>query len=169
MTDQTREARFTELAVHVGLLDKDAQTQLGADVHENPLPFIHNFAESVQADDQRDAQTSSDTAVQAKESLTGAVEIEKRLHHIAKLAIEQGLSVTVSPNVDPTKVPSINVLPFHNPEHPSHQPQQPANSTTGTVQGTPPVGAGGTVAAPHVDSTGAVPAVKPQTDTNAES
>lgn len=115
MTDQTKDARFTQLAQHVGLLDKADATVFSASALASPTAAIHNFAESVENDTVRSAAVQTEAAVAAKETLTGAVEIEKRLHHITKLAIEQGLTVTVTPQADPTAVPTISVLPFHKP------------------------------------------------------
>lgn len=119
MTDQTKDARFTELAQHVNLLDKTDATVFSASAIAAPTAAIHNFAEAIEADAARVSQAATEQAVEAKETLTGAVEIEKRLHHIVKLANEQGLAVLIVPQPDPTKLPTISVLPFHNPSAPA--------------------------------------------------
>lgn len=101
--------RVQVLAVKANLLDVSGE-QFSSSALAGPLPYLHNFAKEIKADDYNKEETDVKDITAQNDEVKTAVELERHLHHICMQAQALGLDVSITPTFIKGKAPSIALV-----------------------------------------------------------
>lgn len=117
--------RVQVLGKKANLLDETGE-HLSSFALATPLPYLHNFAKEIKADDYGQAQLDVSDAVDQQDELKTPEQIERRLHHISKQAQAIGFDVQVLPTLTLGKLPDIKLVKIPTVAAPASESTKPA-------------------------------------------